>query len=211
MTQYIALVQVKGGAGKSTIAANICGYFVSKGVSVLSVDADMPQATLSGWAALTPEHENHHHVAVSTTEELIQELEQADGKYDIVIIDSPPRIAEMLKAILFIGDLVLVPLEATAPDIWSTQDLLPIIHEAAKEKELNLRLVFNEYTPSKRNAEIRAEAIATLQLPQMESYLTRYVGYSEVMGTGKHVLKHNHQKSKAQFKQFIAEVETLLK
>ncbi len=211
MTKYVALLQVKGGAGKSTIAANLCGYFLAQGLSVLSVDADLPQATLSSWASLTPVNEKHSHTTARTTEELIKVLQDADGKHDIVLIDSPPRIAEMLKAILFIGDLVLVPLAATAPDIWSTNDLLPIIEEAKKKKELNLHLVFNEYSPSQRNKEIRQQAIDTLGIPALDSYLSKYVAYSEVMGLGKHVLTHNHQKAKAQFKALTQEVEKLLK
>ena len=61
MTKYIALLQLKGGAGKSTITANLCGYLLSQNATVLTVDADIPQGTLSAWASLTSESENHHH------------------------------------------------------------------------------------------------------------------------------------------------------
>lgn len=206
MTKYIALLQLKGGAGKTTIAANLCGFFLGQDKSVLTVDADMPQGTLSAWAALSPENEKHEHVSVSNAEELLNVLQQAEGEFDIVIVDAPPRLADMMKAILFVSDLVLLPLAPTSPDIWSTSDMLPMIQEAEREKPLNLRLVFNKFKPTNRAKEIRDQAIEALGLPQINTALSDYVAYPDVVGIGSHVLKHNHPKAKAQFLDFANEV-----
>lgn len=206
MTKYIALLQLKGGAGKSTITANLCGYLLSQNATVLTVDADIPQGTLSAWASLTSENENHHHEKAATAEELINILEQAEGQYDYVLIDSPPRMADVMKAILYVSDLSLIPLAATTPDIWATSDMLPMLQDASKERDINARLVFNKLKPTNRSHEIRQQAVDMLELPQLDTALSDYVAYADVIGFGGNVLNHDHKKAKEQFNAFAHEV-----
>lgn len=206
MTKYIALLQLKGGAGKSTITANLCGYLLIQNATVLTVDADMPQGTLTAWASLAPENENHHHKTAANAEELISILEQADGQYDYVLIDAPPRMADVMKAILYVSDLSLIPLAATTPDIWATSDMLPMLQDASKERDINARLVFNKLKPTNRSHEIRQQAVDMLEIPQLDTALSDYVAYADVIGFGGNVLNHNHTKAKEQFNAFAHEV-----
>lgn len=206
MTKYIALLQLKGGAGKSTITANLCGYLLNQGATVLTVDADMPQGTLTAWASLAPESENYHHKTAANAEDLISILEQADGQYDYVLIDAPPRMADVMKAILYVSDLSLIPLAATTPDIWATSDMLPMLQDAAKERDINARLVFNKLKPTNRSHEIRQQAVDMLEIPQLETALSDYVAYADVIGFGGNVSSHNHAKAKEQFNAFANEV-----
>lgn len=211
MTKYISLLQLKGGAGKSTITANLSGFFLGLGKTVLTVDSDLPQGTLTAWASLATENENYHHISAHNVEELIEVLKQAQGQFDIVLIDSPPRLADVMKAILYVSDLALLPLAPTTPDIWATSDMKAMIDDIAKEKDLNVRLVFNKFKQSTRTEDVRKEAVEILGLPQIETALSNYVAYSDVMGLGTHVLKHNHKKAKDQFLAFGNEVLDALK
>ena len=45
MAQIIGIIQVKGGAGRSTIATNLAGMMAATGKRVALIDCDMPQAT----------------------------------------------------------------------------------------------------------------------------------------------------------------------
>ena len=46
----LAFVSQKGGAGKSTIAANIAAYAASNGIKTVIIDLDQ-QASISAWHA----------------------------------------------------------------------------------------------------------------------------------------------------------------
>jgi chromosome partitioning protein len=52
MTKTIGIIQVKGGAGRSTVATNLAGELAKKGKTVL-IDCDMPQGTSASWYALS--------------------------------------------------------------------------------------------------------------------------------------------------------------
>lgn len=206
MTKYISALQLKGGTGKSTITANLCGFFLGLGKTVLTVDGDMPQGTLTAWAALAPSNENHSHISVDNVDELIAVLKQAQGQFDIVLIDAPPRLAEVMKAILYVSDLALIPLAPTTPDIWAASDIKTMITDIAQEKTVNAHLVFNKFKQTSRTDAIRKEAIEILELPQINTALSDYVAYSDTMGIGTHVLNHKHKKAKDQFLAFGNEV-----
>ena len=49
--RLIAVAQVKGGAGRSTLATNLAGELSKQATTVL-IDADLPQSTCSSWYAL---------------------------------------------------------------------------------------------------------------------------------------------------------------
>ena len=48
MTKIIGVIQVKGGAGRSTISTNLAGELSRQGKTVL-IDCDMPQGTSASW------------------------------------------------------------------------------------------------------------------------------------------------------------------
>jgi chromosome partitioning protein len=51
MTKIIGLVQVKGGAGRSTVSTNLAGELSKLDKTVL-IDCDMPQGTSASWFAV---------------------------------------------------------------------------------------------------------------------------------------------------------------
>ncbi len=212
MTQYISFLQLKGGAGKSTLSANLCGFLLEKKKTVLAVDADLPQGTLSAWCSMF-EHPKLTCETARNLDELMQVLEAAEGKYDYVVIDSPPRMAEIMNAILYISDLVLLPMAATSPDLWAVSDMAELITKAleAKDKKVNLRIVWNRFKNTSKSNEIREAALETFGYPEIPVPISNYVAYEEVIGLGKHALIHNHQKAKQQFQDFGKEVLKALK
>lgn len=51
MTKIIGLLQLKGGAGRSTVSTNLAGELSKSGKTVL-IDCDMPQGTSASWFAV---------------------------------------------------------------------------------------------------------------------------------------------------------------
>jgi len=117
--KIIGLVQVKGGAGRSTVATNLAGM-LSLIAKVALIDSDMPQGTSASWAALRQQVKPSERFIADTAKnyrELVAKVDQLRGKVDYIILDSPPRIAEMTRAVLMLADLCLVPVGASAAEV----------------------------------------------------------------------------------------------
>lgn len=210
-TKYISMLQLKGGAGKTTIASNLIGYFLTKNKKVLGVDADMQQGTLHAWSNLF-KHPKFECVGVNSLEELINVLREAQEKFDIVITDLPPRLADIARSSLVFSDLVLIPVAISSADVWAAMDLTKLI-EASKSESNNakVRLVWNRFKSTKRKIEAKEEVKQLLGHDEIKQYISDYVAYSDVLGLGTWVGDHNHEKAKTEFLAFAKEVEKLIK
>lgn len=210
MNKIISFIQVKGGAGKSTIATNIAGM-IANNKKVALIDCDLPQATSASWAAvrdgdITTVTANNHI-------ELIDHVTQLQDSHDFIIIDAPPRIAEITKAAIIMSDLCLVPLGASAPEIWSTVDLLETV-EAAKERkaDVDVRIIWTRFRATTRAAhELSAAATEQLNLKPLTSKLGYRVAYSEAIGRGLTVLEWTDKKAKDELRALGKELEKVLK
>lgn len=209
-TKYISLLQLKGGVGKSSIAINLTGFLIENLKSVLLVDADLPQATAFAWSSQF----NHALLTIETAQnlpELMDVLRNADGQYDYVVIDSPPRMADMLKATLMTSDLAIVPMSPTAPDIWSFDDLNDVIQDAfSSGSSTEVRILWNKFKPLARYQKIRADVVKDFDQAEFKTTLSDLVAYPDVVNSGKHIMIHSHTRAKAQFKAFGQEVLQLL-
>jgi chromosome partitioning protein len=209
MSKIISFIQVKGGAGKSTIATNIAGM-VSTNKRVALIDCDMPQATSASWASvregnITTVTANNHSELVN----LVTELED----HDLIIIDTPPRIAEITKASIVLSDLCLVPLGASAPEIWSTADLLETIEEAREVRaDIDTRIIWTRFRAVTNVAnELSTEATKQLKLKALKSKIGFRVAYSEAIGRGLTVLEWRDRKAKDELINLGKELQRILK
>ena len=124
MTKVIAVLNQKGGAGKTTIATNLAHALVLARHKVLLVDAD-PQGSLRDWnevngGELIP-------VVGLDRETLAKDLQAVDSGYDFIVIDGAPQIAKLSAAAVKAADLVLIPVQPSPYDIWACADLVDII------------------------------------------------------------------------------------
>jgi chromosome partitioning protein len=161
--KVIGVIQAKGGVGRSTIATNLAAIFSLKSPTLL-IDCDLPQGTSASWFALRQQDlaSTSLNLAVAATpRELVTIVANAGSAYRHVIIDGPPRLAGMTRAILLLSDLSLIPLGASAVEFWSASDLLPVIAEARKYRaDLAVHIVWNRFRPQTREAQELRAAIA---------------------------------------------------
>lgn len=210
MSKVISFIQVKGGAGKSTIATNIAGM-IADNKKVALIDCDLPQATSASWAAVRDGSITA--VTASSHVELVEQATKLEADHDFIIIDAPPRIAEITKAAIILSDLCLVPLGASTPEIWSTVDLLETV-EAAKQRksDIDVRIIWNRFRATTKSAqELSAAATEQLNLKALKSKLGYRVAYIEAIGRGMTALEWTDQKAKAELKALGRELEKILK
>lgn len=210
MAHILGIIQVKGGAGRSTIATNLAGIVASKR-KVALIDCDMPQGTSASWASIR--QGNITTATANNHTELITAIEQLNDSHDFIVIDAPPRIAEITKVILMLSELCLVPLGASAAELWATADLLQTI-EAAKAIKPNVdaRIIWNRFRASTKSAqELSAAVTSGLNLKQLKSKLGYRVAYSEALARGMTVMEWTDKAAKDEMLELCKELEKLIK
>ena len=210
MAKFIAVAQLKGGAGKSTIATNLAGC-LARDFRTGLIDADMPQGTAAHWASLRDDPRLQVATAESAAE-LAREAETLDDSCEVVVIDLPPRSLKFLREVMPFTDLVIMPLTASAPDVWATEQLVEVVREAKKtSKRLKARLVWNRLRASKATEAFLADTAESLRTKELSSQLGERTAYIEAMGRGMTVTEWRDAKARDEFETFLAEVRAQLK
>ncbi|WP_225585029.1 ParA family partition ATPase [Acidovorax sp. ACV01] len=129
--KVIALLNQKGGAGKTTLATHLAGELALQGSRVTLLDAD-PQGSALDWAQrrLQSDQERLYGVFGLARDSLHQEAPQIALQADFVVIDGPPRVAALARSALLAADLVLIPVQPSAYDVWASHEMVQLIAEA---------------------------------------------------------------------------------
>lgn len=209
----IGVIQVKGGAGRSTVSTNLAGELSKIGKTIL-IDCDMPQGTSASWFSVREQAGRAGNLIAETAtnhRELVSKVEQYQDA-DFIVLDGPPRIAELTRAILVLADLCLIPVGASAAEIWATSDLLALIEEAKKVKKVNARMVWTRYRGHTRLAqELSDLATKELGLVALSTALGMRVAYPEALGNGLTVAEMSEPSAKAEAKSLVEAVQKLLR
>ncbi|MDH1180078.1 AAA family ATPase [Achromobacter mucicolens] len=129
--RVIALLNQKGGSGKTTLATHLAGELAFEGYKVVLIDAD-PQGSASDWAERRAQSAQHRLYGVFglARESLHVEVPQISQTADFVVIDGPPRATAITRSALLAADLALIPVQPSAYDIWATQEMVRLVEEA---------------------------------------------------------------------------------
>lgn len=181
MAFVIAVAQRKGGAGKSTVAATLATAFAEAGRKVALIDID-PQRSLARWdqergraAKARPlQFEAPSGWRVSSI------IERLRREVDVAVIDTPPHDDTDSRVAIRAADLVLVPLQPSAADLWSMDATLDL----AKAERKPVRLMFNRVAGSGKLREAIAAEIAKRNLPLLEPVLGNRTAFAQAFMGG---------------------------
>ena len=214
MTKVIGVIQLKGGAGKSTVATNLAGMLNEKG-STLLIDADEPQYSAEGWYLLREEAGRTDGLKFSTANDgTLPSTLRSNSEADYIVIDGPPRVERTTKLILAVSDLVIIPLPASMADMWATYDLEEIVNmELKSRKSLTVRLLMNQYRGfTNLSKEIAKEARSKeMSIPVMKTMLGFRSSYMTALGTGRCAGEVGDSKARDEINQLTKEVLRLLR
>ena len=215
----IGVIQVKGGAGRSTVSTNLTGELSKHGKTVLD-DCDMPQGTSASWFAVRQQAETKQGRLFSANltadtainhRELVAKVEQHQDA-DYIVLDGTPRLAELTRVMPVLADLCIVPVGVSAAEIWATSDLLALIKEAKKVKPAMARMIWTPYRPHTRLAQDLSEMAANeLGLVALSTSLGLRVAYMEALGDGLTVAEMSEPSAKAEVRQLTEETPKLLR
>lgn len=148
-TKIIAIVNQKGGCGKTTITMQLAGVLGKEGNKVLVVDAD-PQGTATRWAA-NAEDDKPFPATLSGLSaagaKVHREVKKYLGEYDYIFIDCPPALdSPAPQSALMIADLAIIPIVPSPADLWAAVGIQELIDRMKDLNEgLKSRIVLNMY------------------------------------------------------------------
>lgn len=156
MAFVITVAQRKGGAGKSTVAANLAAALAAEGASVALVDTD-PQGSLTRWHALRAGRGAPLRFEAASGWRVQALLDRLRREHAFAVVDTPPHADTDAKVAVRAADLVLVPLQPSAPDLWASEATLAL---ATSERRPVAVLLNRVPAQGKLRAHIEAELAA---------------------------------------------------
>lgn len=132
MGNVIAIGNLKGGTGKSTIAVNLACALAESGDTVVLVDADA-QATATDWHAgrrLPVSVESLPLGGERDAQKWVARVLSLKAGADHVVVDLPPQIGSGIASALLIADLFAIPVTPSGVDLRATGKALDLLRRA---------------------------------------------------------------------------------
>jgi chromosome partitioning protein len=195
----IAVVNQKGGTGKTTVATNLATLFAGHPGEVLLVDADPQQSALE-WQHDRPAHLPHVSVIGLPAPNLHREIPRLQTKYGVILIDGGGRVTATARATVAVADFLLVPTLASLPDARSTQRFFAeVVEEVAIIKgRISGAILFSMVkTGTVFNVSGQGQ-IKDLGYPVLETTLSHRITYQEAFAQGMSVGEYDPRSKAAE-------------
>ena len=199
MAHVIAVLNQKGGVGKSTLSTNLSTAYARRGRRVLLADSD-PQGTARNWRSSGPNSDESEKafpdVVGADTAESIETLTGAEiaGAFDVVVIDGPPGVStskagggpgDVTVAALKAADLVLIPVRPSGADLWATSDLAELVQTRQDATgSPDAAFVVMQADARTNVAKEIGPALEELGIPALDARCGFRVAYAKALGKG---------------------------
>ena len=125
MPRVIAVLNPKGGSGKTTIAIHLARALHLRGERTLLVDSDV-QGSARDWSAAGQETDGPPVIGLDRPT-LDKELQAVGRDYAWVVIDGASKYEQMIASGIKAADLILIPIQPSPLDLWACAPLVEVI------------------------------------------------------------------------------------
>ena len=174
----LAMMNRKGGPGKTTLGTNLAVAAGRAGLLTLVVDMD-PQASAAKWK---DDRADETPVVVATPcSRLPDILSKAESSgADLVVLDTAPSVEADLVDVARAADLVLIPCKPASIDLKAMVSTINVIRMA----DVEARIVFNDVPPrGDRGAQAR-EAVEVFDVPVVPFDIGHRVAFIDAFNGG---------------------------
>ncbi len=213
----IAVANLKGGVGKSTITQNLAVCLRQKNKSVCIVDTDTEQKSTAEWGERREQNELPN-IPIFLVDEntLASRTTEVADEFDFVIVDGSPALSEITTKIVLIADLVVVPVMPSGNDFGALQKFLVryndtrAIQKRRGVETAGMGVVLNVYDGKIIVNRTIHQAIEQLGINIFDSKMANRVSYREANLTGYGVAELTDKKAIAEIEGLTMEVLALL-
>lgn len=127
--RVIAVMNLKGGASKTTTTVHAAVEATRRGLRVLIIDTDHPQNSAAMWSSARGGEAPG--VVVAHAHRLKATIAQAEADgFELVLIDTAPRLGPDAVDIANLADRVVVPVRPDPFDLAAVQETIEIVKQA---------------------------------------------------------------------------------
>jgi chromosome partitioning protein len=214
----IAVTNLKGGVGKSTVAQNLAVCFAHAGYRVCLLDTDLKQRTSMRWVGERAANLPPVIVAGVEEKQLTQQAMSLRQIYDVIIIDGRPDLEKLATKTIAISDAVVIPIAPKSADIWSLQNFLEwyeVVREEVADrtgKQIKAFLLLNMYKANRTITRDIEEYLKETGVEVLKTKLADRAAYIEAMTLGMGAFEYSRDgKAREEMRNLFEELTEKLK
>ncbi len=204
--KILAVVNGKGGVGKTTTAVNLSAILAEK-LSVLLVDAD-PQGSASWWVERSDKGMAFD-ISQENDPQQLKNLHRAHG-YQIVVVDTPPALrSEALKTVISMADYVVLP---TPPAPMDLTALINTVKTAVNPLQVAHRVLLTKVDSRSLNETLEAQnTLLELGIPAYHAFVRSYKAHERSVLDGMAITQWRGKNAKEAQSDYRRVVDELLR
>jgi len=206
--KIIAILNQKGGVGKTTLATNISTKLYLDNYKVLLIDSD-PQGSARDWHAAG---KSEMPVIGIDRPTLDKDIKKIANNFDWIIIDGAPQLTDMAISAIKCADLVVMPVQPSPYDIWASEDLVDIIRHRQQVTDGSPKAYFcisRRISSTLLSNEV-IQALEGYPLPIMNSYTTQRIIYAKSAAEGQTVFDSNNNEAIQEITNIVNEIKEIV-
>lgn len=212
----IAIANLKGGVGKSTVAQNLAVCLAHRGKNVCLVDTDIIQESSTEWGQMREKKELLSLAVISVGEDkLMSGVLNLSEKFDFVVVDGTPALGEITTKMMSVADVVMIPVMPSGNDFRALQKFLLRCEDVrlVKQKQgfpIEIAVVMNEYNEKLIVDKTIFEAVRKMEIRLLETSIANRAAYREATLTGMGVVEMKDRKAASEIENLTSETLALL-
>lgn len=208
----IAVANLKGGVGKSTLSQNLAVALARSGRSVCLIDTDTEQRSTLEWNERRSRTGLPDIPTILVNEDnLAARASGVADSHEFVVIDGSPALSEITTKIVLIADLVIVPVMPSGNDFGALEKFLVRYEDTRAIQKRHgidtagVAIVMNEYDGKAIVSRTIFQAIERLGVQIFDSKIAHRVAYREANLTGCGVQELGDKKAAGEIEKLLAE------